>query len=298
LEKHNWPWSIAVVPLLNVDLFELANNHHWQTEYGIKGWAEPAPQWMGLRGNGTDTELDWTLYGFQTYYALLNCGFPLRPTAGTANGVHPVPLGFSRVYVQLDEPFSYNAWMRGLSAGRSFVSTGPMLLVQLDGKWPGHSIPPLTPVGTGAAGEGARRLIRLTGQTTSERPLRSIECVANGRVIATIIPQNERTADGAYATRLDSSLDVAITDSSWIAVRCWEDRPGGRLRFAHTAPWQFTVAGRRNRPRRQESDWLIARGKNEINRNRDVLPAAALDEFRQSLSIYEEIARRAIDAGP
>ena len=64
---------------------------------------------MGLSGSGTDTERDWTLYGFQTYYALLNCGFHLRPAAGTANGVHPVPLGFSRVYVQLEEPFSFGA---------------------------------------------------------------------------------------------------------------------------------------------------------------------------------------------
>jgi peptidoglycan/xylan/chitin deacetylase (PgdA/CDA1 family) len=298
LEKHNWPWSIAVVPLLNVDLYELANNHHWQTEYGIKGWAEPAGAWMGLRGNGTDTELDWTLYGFQTYYALLNCGFRLRPTAGTANGVHPVPLGYSRVYVQLDEPFSYEAWIRGLGAGRSFVSTGPMLLVQLDNQWPGHSFPPVSPLGRAAGAERLRRLIRLTGRTVSERPLRLIECVANGRVIATIIPQNQRTADGAYATRLDTPLNISTIDSSWITVRCWEDRAGGRFRFAHTAPWHFPVEGRPNRPYRQEIDWLISRVKNEINRNRDVLPAAALDEFRQSLSIYEEIARRAVEIDP
>src|SRR5262249_46658149 len=35
LEKHNWPWSIALVPAVNVDLFELANNHHWETEYAV-----------------------------------------------------------------------------------------------------------------------------------------------------------------------------------------------------------------------------------------------------------------------
>jgi len=28
LEKHNWPWSIALVPVLKVDLFELANSFH------------------------------------------------------------------------------------------------------------------------------------------------------------------------------------------------------------------------------------------------------------------------------
>ena len=53
LEKHNWPWSLALVPLLNVDLFELANNHHWGTEYGIKKWAVPAPAWEASPASGT-----------------------------------------------------------------------------------------------------------------------------------------------------------------------------------------------------------------------------------------------------
>src|SRR5262249_22987658 len=65
LEKHNWPWSLAIVPLLNVDLFELANNHHWRAEYAVRSWAVPAPRWMGFQGTGTDNELDWTLYGFR-----------------------------------------------------------------------------------------------------------------------------------------------------------------------------------------------------------------------------------------
>ncbi len=52
------------------------------------------------------TEWGWIEFGFKTYYALLNCGFKMRPTAGTASGVHPVPLGFGRVYVQLPGGFS------------------------------------------------------------------------------------------------------------------------------------------------------------------------------------------------
>ena len=44
-------------------------------------------------------ERGWLDFTFQNYYLLLNCGFRLRPTGGTASGVHPVPLGFGRVYV-------------------------------------------------------------------------------------------------------------------------------------------------------------------------------------------------------
>jgi hypothetical protein len=80
---HAFFISPMIVPVMQVDLFELANNHHWRTEYAITNWAEPAPKWMGFGGSGTDNERDWTLYGFQTYYALLNCGFRLCPSAGT-----------------------------------------------------------------------------------------------------------------------------------------------------------------------------------------------------------------------
>jgi len=57
---------------------------------------------MGLPNEGRHgTELDWTLYTFQNYYAAAELRLPPASHRGTANGVHPVPLGFGRVYVQL-----------------------------------------------------------------------------------------------------------------------------------------------------------------------------------------------------
>ena len=115
---------MALVPLVRPDLYELANNHHWRTAFSITNWAVPAPDWMRV-GSGSGTEREWTLYGFQNYYALLDCGFRLRPAAGTANGVHPVPLGFSRVYVHLNGGFSYAEWLKALNEGRSFLLVAP-----------------------------------------------------------------------------------------------------------------------------------------------------------------------------
>ncbi len=287
LEKHNWNWSIAVVPLLGVDLFELGNNHHWRADYAIKNWAVPAPAYMRVKGSGTDDEDSWTRYGFQTYYAMLNCGFRIKPTAGTANGVHPVPLGFNRVYVQLDEPFSYDAWMKGLGAGRSFVTNGPMLTVKLDDQHPGHVF-----VENGTA----QRTVRVTGQVASLHPLSSIELVINGDTVRTVVASNATRStpgNGGYMTQLDTEITVPTTDSSWVAVRCWEQRPGGRQRFSHSAPWHFEVTGKPPRPQRAEIEWLVQRVESEIKRNESVLPAAALDEFRASLAIYQAIAKRA-----
>ncbi len=276
LEKHNWPWSVALVPIAGIDLFELGNNHHWQTEYAVRTWAVPAPSWMGLSGTGTDNERDWTLYGFQTYYALLNCGFNLRPAAGTANGVHPVPLGFSRVYVHLDEPFSFSAWMRGLSAGRSFVTTGPMIFAQADGKLAGETF-------------REKRSYALECKIVSEEPLETIDMIVNGAVAQGFEPQNAR----AGGTAFENVVSTRFTPwgSSWVSWRCFEKRPGGRFRFAHTAPWHFEIAGEPLRPRWDEINWLTTRVREEIARSQGIAPPELIQEYEEALKKYEEIGR-------
>ncbi len=281
LEKHNWPWSLALVPLLKVDLFELANNHHWQTEYAVRNWAVPAPPWMGISGSGTDTERGWTLYGFQTYYALLNCGFRMRPTAGTANGVHPVPLGFSRVYVQLDGAFDFDAWMRGLAAGRSFVTTGPMILAKVQDRWPGATFQVTN----------QSMDFRLDCTVRSEQPLESIELIVNGEVAQRVEPQNKQTSLGAFETEISTRFNPTTT--SWLAWRCFEKRPSGRFRFAHTAPWHFEVPGKPLRPRRTETDWLATRVKEEIARSQGIAPESLIEDYRRALEIYEQLAKTA-----
>jgi hypothetical protein len=282
LEKHNWPWTIAMVPILKPDVIEIANNHHWEVDYAVKNWAVPAPAWMKLSGSGTDTERDWTMYGLQSYYALLNCGFRIAPTGGSASGVHPVPLGFSRVYVHLDGPFSSDAWLRGLAAGRSFVTTGPMLQARAASQWPGAT---LTASNTSVAFD-------LQCEVRSEQPLESIELIVNGEVAARFEPPN---ASEAGVVRNTVTTRFQPTGTSWLAWRCFERHPGGRIRFAHTAPWYVTAPGKPLRPRRVEAEWLVARVREEISRSRHVVPPEFLAAYERSLSVYESIAAEARD---
>lgn len=276
LEKHNWPWSVAIVPVLKPDLFELANNHHWRIEFGVRNWAVPAPAWMKLPGNGsgTDTEEAWTHYGFETYYALLNSGFRLKPTAGTGNGVHPVPLGFSRVYVHCEGGFSYEKWMKGLGEGRSFVTTGPMMMAKVNGKVPGavfrsaNSLPVTIEWAAGTALNSAR-----------------FELIRNGKVIVS----ETRRGLPAEESALNSSWHEKIEESCWFALRCYEELPDGRLRFAHTAPWWVEIEGKPLRPRREQADWFVQRTEEEIARNTGVLPAEALAEFHEALAAWKKI---------
>ena len=46
LDKHNWPWSMALVPIMPVDLFELSNNHVWRSEFSFRDFGEPPAEFM------------------------------------------------------------------------------------------------------------------------------------------------------------------------------------------------------------------------------------------------------------
>jgi hypothetical protein len=272
LDKHNWPWSMMLVPVLGVDLFELANNHHWRTEFGFRQFAEREPAWMKVeRDERGFTELGWTEFGLVNYYALLDCGFRMRPTAGSASGVHPVPLGFGRVYVRTGPRFSYDAWMKGLNEGRSFATTGPLLYVRADDQDPGHVF------------RGARE-IRISGVAESAAPLGRLEVVVNGELARALKPANLAGEKGGFASVFDVTLP--IDGSSWIAVRCFEERPDKRVRFAHSAPWHVEVDGKPLRPRREEVEYLVARVEAELKRHEGVLPEAALEEYRDALKVY------------
>lgn len=283
LDKHNWPWSMMLVPVMKVDLYELTNNHVWRTEFAFKQFGELPPPYMNVE-QGADgmTEKGWLDFTFQNYYALLNCGFRLRPTAGTASGVHPVPLGFGRVYVHLPDGFAYDAWMKGLDAGRSFVTTGPMLVATVNDQ----------PTGTifqFERGEPAR--IQLRGWARSEHPLSRIEVISSKGVALTIKPQSQKADAGAYFADIDVKLE--FDESTWVAVRCFEQLPNGRERFAHTSPIHIDFVGKPLRPRKAEVQYLVDRLQREIERNTGVLNDAALAEFHEALRAYEDIAATA-----
>ncbi len=272
LDKHDWPWSMALVPLLGVDLYELANNHHWRTEFAMTNWSTPAPAWMGLPNQGrSGSALDWTLYTFQNYYALLNCGFRLRPTAGTANGVHPVPLGFGRVYVNLPDGFSYENWLKGLKGGRSFVTTGPMLFAEVNTD-------------------------EISGTVLSAEQVKELEVIINGEVRHRLTLFGKRNDEGAWEAPFRQSLKLSGT--SWIAARCFEDGRNQRVRFAHTAPCWFDVPNAPLRPKEQEVKFLMQRVRDEITRSRGVLPASAIAEYERALAAYESCLALLSDPRP
>ncbi len=275
LEKHSWAWTPIIAPVMKADLYPLSNNHIWRTEFAFKSWTIEN-NWRDNPRIETDkdgfTELGWLHFGWEQYYAMLNCGLRMRPTAGTANGVHPVPAGFSRVYVDLGkEKFTPELWQKRLNGGHSFVTTGPMLTVQFEKE---------VEVTKEGNLETTNYKIHVNGDVQSQFPLHNAELIENGELLLKLNSSPEKNH------RREIHNGVTVRESSWYVVRCWEELPNGRLRFAHTAPFFVDVPGKPLRPRRDQVRYLIRRCEEEIARNKDVLSDAELAEYREALEFY------------
>jgi hypothetical protein len=277
MDKLDWPFAMLLPTLGENCLYELANNHVWRTKFAFRNWNTPAPAFLQPPfGSQSGGHREWLDYTHGMYYALLNCGLRLPPSAGTANGVHPVPAGFSRVYVHLPDGFTFDAWMEGLKRGRSFVTTGPMLFATADSRDPGQvfrrtseTTPP----------------IELEMDVVSEQPILYGEILVNGRPEQLLRATNERTDKGAYRTQIRHAIQPQR--SGWFAIRFWESQPDGQVRFAHTAPWYVEVDDQPVAIARHEKQYLLDRMRQEITRSNGIVSPEAMQEYQAGLRFYQ-----------
>lgn len=283
LEKHSWAWSPMIVPIMKVDLFELSNNHCWRTEFGLPGWTlDAAGDYMKLEKTDKGfTEWGWIEFGLKSYYAYLNCGFRMMPSAGTGAGVHPVPFGFSRVYVKVPGEFTFTKWREGLLAGRSFVTTGPMMSTLFNGQESGSTINL----------EKSGQSVRVTATIESLSEIDRIEIIRDGDVVWSIKPAQSSSDKASVVNQIDQM--ISFESSGWIAVRCFEKHPEKRVRFAHSAPVFVSIPNHPQSPKRVEVEHFMKLIEKDLQRHQSVLSASSLDEFREAHSIYKALLLKA-----
>ena len=282
MDKLAWPFAMTLPVVAPNATYELSNNHVWRTEFAFRDWYTPAPPYMAPPYGATQGgERDWINFSLGMYYTLLNCGFKMPPSAGTANGVHPVPAGFSRVYVHQPNGFDYQDWLKGLQLGRSFVTTGPMLFATADGKDSGHHFEMTSK-------EAQEQEIQLEVEIVSDQPRFSYgEIIVNGRPERLVRPKNLGPDD--FLSRYVISVPIQVKRSGWFALRFWEELHG-EIRFAHTAPWYVTIDGQPVQPMPEEKEYLISRMENEIERSRGVVSEEGMAEYREALDFYKSLS--------
>lgn len=187
------------------------------------------------RGDFYDVGALWSdeLASADFYYRLLNAGFRLAATGGTDNFPdvwRDPPSGSARTYVRLDRPFSVASWMDGVRAGRTFMTTGPMLLLQVEGREPGAEI---------ALPATASTALGVRIESTSITPIDSLQVLVNGRIVETV-----------HATdplRLLHDGTVEVPHGGWVAARVLGPATpyiGDDYAFAQTSPVYVVRGGR------------------------------------------------------
>jgi hypothetical protein len=136
------------------------------------------------------------------YYRYLNSGYRLPLVGGTDKMSSAVPVGLYRTYARLDEEFSYEAWCRAVRSGRTFLSGGPLVTLSVDGHEPGGTV--------GLSGPGT---VSVRAAVRSIFPLRSLEIVRNGEVVARAEANGGRQAEISEELRIDGN--------AWIACRAF-----------------------------------------------------------------------------
>jgi hypothetical protein len=273
VEKPFW-WDVPVwVAGGQVDSVGLANNHMCRDRmYEDEAWGKPRDvrRLPPPLGNG--------FWSQEIYYHLLNCGLRLPPSAGSASGVLPNPVGYNRVYVYLGQDFSYENWWEGLRAGRSFVTNGPLLRVTAAGKLPGH-------VFTSPDGDGLK--VEIKAELTTRDPVRSLEVIKNGRVERQV-PFEEWSRTGTLG-----SLD--FRESGWFLVRVIADNPK-TFRFASTAPYYVEIGATKHRVSKASARFFLDWVRERIGRVKVDDPARrdeVLEYHRRAEKFWQDLAARA-----
>jgi hypothetical protein len=160
----------------------------------------------------------WMDPEYDVWYRLLNCGCQLPASTGSDWYV----CSSNRVYVDVGTSFSYENWLSGLRAGRTFITDGPILKLTVAGHHPSNDLLELG---------STVRTVTVAVEWEYSTPIDRIEIIRDGEVAARF-DNVDRATSGSFA------LDVDATDSGWIAARCWGQRRNsyGHALWAHTSP--------------------------------------------------------------
>jgi hypothetical protein len=232
-DKLFWLDVPVNVALGEIDFIQIACNHFYPIgiDANLSPWAswKPENQFLG-------SDKGFALWIMDLYYKFLNCGFQLPSSGGSACGVKPLPVGYSRVYVKPELPFSYEGFFKALKQGRSFSTNGPMLDLTVNGRGIGSRID-----------FDQRTKLQITAIAEGAAPLDSLEVIVNGKRAAVAQGGGERT--------LKVKLDREVAESAWVAARAFQSS-GETVVFGHTSPIYATKEGKPVRVVEDVRYWL------------------------------------------
>jgi hypothetical protein len=283
-DKPIWGENVVTAAFGLFDSAQLCHNHYNRGKTIGVGWGMAGAS-IEEQQPASDDEL--FVRTNAVYYRFLNCGFRMAATGGSAMGVMPTPLGYSRTYAQIDGPLTERAFVEAIRQGRTFATSGPMLFMTVNGRPLGSTI---------EIKSDSSETLQVTAELQAIQPVSALEIIQNGKVV-----KHLDLAGRQPSPMLKETLELSLRPerSGWIAARAiFTDGPGNP-RQAHASPVYVILDGK---PIVSKPDALYmmrwidqllvladrpARYKSEENRQ------AAKSLFQEARGVYEKIAQTA-----
>lgn len=150
---------------------------------------------------------------FELWALLLNHGYRLAATASSDScfdrpgGATP---GIARTYTCLEKGFSLPAVARATAAGRSFATTGPLLVATVEGKPPGSTFP--------ANGQARRLQLEVWASGSAPGGLSRWELLRNGKV-------SQQTLFTNAPLSCQTNIHLRETENAWYCIRVFGSDP-------------------------------------------------------------------------
>ena len=159
------------------------------------------------------------------YYRALNCGYRMPLVGGTDKMSADVTVGLSRTYARIPDSrgFSYDSWREAVASGATFITSGPMIRLSVDGEPIGGTVE--------MSGPGA---VEVEASAESIFPMRRLDIVMAGRVVA-----SAESREGAR--RLELRERIKVSGHTWIAARCGgpDYFTGGNINSSYPPSWSL-----------------------------------------------------------
>ena len=227
VDKTLWPENVVGAAMALFDSAQLCHNHYHRDATLRMGWGMIGPDFESQNSNWDGSEM---LYRTDlVYYHWLNCGFRIAASGGSAIGVMPVPSGDSRTYAKFQGPLTQDNYLQAIRDGRTFATTGPMLVLTVDGQDVGATIH--------RSSQGSSPL-RVRAELNSIQRIEAMELIHNGQILERMV-----LSDVRGSPVLSRVLETRLSPkrSGWIVSRALFRRADGTLHQAHTSPVYIKV---------------------------------------------------------
>jgi hypothetical protein len=190
-----------------------------------------ALEMFGFENAEADRESQYQELRLMWWYRLLDCGFRVPVVGGSGKDMNLMSLGSKRTYALLEpgQPFTYKKWIEAVRAGRTFVTSGPLLSFTVNEQPPGAVLD----VPAGAA-------VRVRAAVRSLRSLSRLEILANNQLVAGV------DVSGSPVQAVVEA-EVPMPQGGWLVARCWGryDDVIEDWHAAQSSPVYVQVEGRR-----------------------------------------------------